>query len=156
MAGSIPAPATMAAKRGRGAPTKLTRARARRIADAVGIGTPLSAAGRYGGVTYQTYLNWYKKGEELAAAVERGEVEKLTAKDRLYLYFFDKIEEAKAEAAVVWANVLYQEAQRSPQWASWMLQNWYPEQYGNRTKVTGDEEDPVVIKVIKGIDPEKL
>jgi hypothetical protein len=129
-----------------GAPTKLTRPRARRIADAISIGTPLSAAARYGGVTYQTYLNWFKRGQALTEAIEAGEQPELDQVDKLYLYFFDKVEEAKAEAAVVWANVIYQEAQHSPQWAAWMLQNWYPEQFGNRTQLdltSGGEALPV-------------
>jgi hypothetical protein len=129
-----------------GAPTKLTRPRARRIADAIGIGTPLSAAARYGGVSYQTYLNWHKKGQALTDSIEAGEELELDAQDKLFLYFFDKVEEAKAEAAVVWANVIYQEAQHNPQWAAWMLQNWYPEQFGNRTQLdvtSGGEPLPV-------------
>lgn len=137
----------MAAKpRKLGAPTKLTKQRTALIADAISIGTPLGAAARYGSISYNTFVNWYNKGEILEEQVQKGDPLPYNRADKMYLYFFRQVEEAKAEAAVSWTTVINNEAQISPQWASWMLTKWYPEQFAERSHVdvtSGGETLPV-------------
>jgi hypothetical protein len=129
-----------------GAPTKLTKQRIELITDAVSIGTPLTAAARYGGISYNTFSNWYNNGEILEQQIQDGEPLPYNRRDKMYLHFFRQVEEAKAEAAVNWTTLLNNEAQMSPQWAAWMLTKWYPEQFADRSHVdvtSGGEALPV-------------
>lgn len=141
----------MAKSRKLGAPTKLTKQRTALIADAVSIGTPLTAAARYGGISYNTFMNWYTRGEVLEQQIQDGGAIPYDPKDRMYLYFFRQIEVAKSEAAVSWTTVLNNEAQINPQWASWMLTKWYPEQFADRSHldVTSAGEALPVTKIVE-------
>lgn len=110
-----------------GRPPKLTKKIQESVCGAIGIGTPLSAAAVYGGITYQTFTNWFNRGEKAKAVQDAG----LEVKDneKIYLAFFDNVQEARANAAVGWANTLNTAANTDPSFALRMLQIWYPETY---------------------------
>jgi hypothetical protein len=138
-----------------GAPTKLTKQRVELISDAISIGAPLTAAARYGQISYNTFVNWHKKGEMLEQQIQDGTPMPYNWRDKMLLYFYRQVEEAKAEAAINWVTVINDEAAVNPQWASWMLTKWFPEQFAERSHVdvtTGGEALPVSKIVEQALD----
>lgn len=120
-----------------GAKLKLTKTVAKNICDAIQIGTPVSAAAVYGGVSYRTFLYWMQMGGEeaqrLDELIEAGENDpQPDEKKAVYLQFFRKVGEAKAEAAATWSQTLSDAASKDPTWARYMLSKHYPEAYGDQ------------------------
>ena len=120
-----------------GRPTKLTLETQQRIVDAIRVGATYQLASQYGGITYNTFLAWMKKGE--------------SAKSGDYFEFFDAIKEAENNAMMEWL-ILINKAARDGSWqaAAWKLERRYPEMYGRtRHEVTGADGNELVIKVVR-------
>lgn len=132
-----------------GRPLKFSKRVVQTICEAVQIGTPLSTAAVYAGVTYRSFQYWMDKGREeaerLNALIEAGEEnpEPDAAKVE-YFQFFLKVEEAKANAVVGWTNTINTHAtdRQDPSWARYMLSKWAPELHGvetTRVELTGKD-----------------
>lgn len=83
-----------------GQPTKLNPETQRRICDAISAGNYYEAACAYGGVTYQTLLNWLSRGE--------------AARSGIYFDFFCAVKKAEADAEVAVVA----------QWRKQIPENW--------------------------------
>lgn len=110
-----------------GRPPKLTKKVSETICAAIGIGTPLSAAAVYGGISYPTFTLWVNRGEKAKMLQDEGL--EIPDTETEYLTFFNNVQEARANAAVGWANTLNTAANTDPSFALRMLQIWYPETY---------------------------
>lgn len=110
-----------------GRPPKLTKRVTETICNAIGIGTPLSAAAVYGGITYPTFTLWVNRGEKARILQDSGQ--EVPESELEYLTFFNNVQEAKANAGVTWANVLNTAANNDPNFAFRMLQVWFPDTY---------------------------
>lgn len=123
-------------------PTKLNPEVQRKIVQAISVGATYKLAAQYGGVTYNTFLNWMAKGE--------------TSKSGQLFEFFNAVKEAEGVAGVKWLAVI-DKASTNGQWqaAAWKLERRYPEDYG-RTRVehTGADGGPVPIRFVKENRPE--
>ena len=118
-------------------PSKLTKEVKDKLIYAILIGASYEMASNYAGITYNTFRNWIKRGEE--------------AKGGEYFKFLEEIKNAQARGAVKLLGNL-EEAIQNGTWqaAAWKLERRFPEIYG-RTKVdikhSNDEDNPVVTGV---------
>jgi hypothetical protein len=146
-----------------GRPLKLTKPVTERICDAISIGTPLTAAARYGGISYRTFLNWYQAGQTEFERLEEAEAQAKKADpdpdQKKYLQFFHQVEEAKANGMISWANVLNNAARVDPKWAAYMLEKWDSQTYGQqaqRLEVTGKGGGPIQTEDVGLTDEERI
>ena len=99
-----------------GRPSKLTPKTQERIIGAIRVGATYALAAQYGGVAYNTFNEWMKKGE----AAKRG----------AYREFYDAIKSAEGDAAVKWLALIDKAAAETWQAAAWKLERRYPGDYG--------------------------
>jgi hypothetical protein len=138
------------AKKKPGQPLKLNKQIIKKVSEAVSIGTPMTAAAIYGGIAYQSHLNYYGAGEAESARLADDPAATPDPTKRLFVEYFDAINQAKADAAVTWSSVLNNAANVDPRWAFEMLRKWYPETYGEPTKkmeITGADGEPLLVKL---------
>lgn len=126
--------------RGRGRTPKIhDPALRKRILDALRTGSTYAHACLYGGIAFNTFNEWMKKGE--------------AARSGVYRDFYDEVKKAEGDAVVKWLAIIDQAAVRDGQWqaAAWKLERRYPSEYGRRlvqTEVTGRDGGPVEIRAV--------
>lgn len=115
-------------------PTKLTPDTQQRITQAIQLGATYELAALYGGVTYATFYNWMKAGEE--------------AKSGALFDFFNAVKAAEGKAAVQWLAKI-EAAANDGAWqaAAWKLERRYPNEYGRTVQEqqhTGKDGAPII------------
>lgn len=106
--------------------TKLTPEVQARIVDAIGQGATYELAAQYGGVTYQTVLNWLERGERDGKGP--------------FFEFLEAVKLAEGKAAVKWLALIDKAARgtedRPGQWqaAAWKMERRYPHSYGKQVQ----------------------
>lgn len=115
-----------------GRPTKLTPECQERVVEALKLGATFELAAQYGGIAYNTFNVWRKRG-----AAELGRVEQQKGRARVrtseqpFVEFYEATKRAEAEAAVTWLERIEQAAQDGVwQAAAWKLERRYPQAYG--------------------------
>lgn len=103
-------------------PTKLNPTTQERICQAIRVGATYQLAAQYGGVTYKTFNEWMKAGED--------------AQKGIYREFCEAVKKAEADAAMRWLALIDQAATMQWQAAAWKLERRYPEDYGRQVKDT--------------------
>lgn len=122
-----------APKAERGRPTKFTEGTRKKILNGIAMGATYELAAQYGGVAYNTFNEWMKKGE----AEEDGE----------YRDFYEAIKQAEGKAAVGWlAKIEKAASDGSWQAAAWKIERRYPKEYG-RTVQEQEHSGELKIKV---------
>ena len=101
-------------------PTKLTAAVQRRIVTAIKQGATYELAASYGGVAYNTFNEWMKRGQEET----EGE----------FTEFHEAIKKAEGDAAVKWLRVIEKAGRESWQAMAWKLERRYPRDYGRQVQ----------------------
>jgi hypothetical protein len=114
-------------------PTKLTPESKDRIVQAIKLGATYEHAAAYGGVAYNTFNEWIKKGKD--------------AKSGIYVEFHEAIKEAEGVGLVGWLQKI-EDAANDGQWqaAAWKAERRYPEIYGRQSvnvKHSGDTQTTV-------------
>jgi hypothetical protein len=123
----------MAAKRGRGRPTKLTPELIERVARVVRVGNYLDTAARYCGISKGDFYNWLKRGH----AQKRG----------IYRDFLNALEEAQAAADVRDHAYIAEAAKKDWRAAAEHLRLRNQARYGSRRlEVSGPEGKPVQVE----------
>jgi transposase len=116
-----------------GRPTKLTENTKKVIVKAISLGGTFRAAANAGGVAYNTFNEWMKKGE--------------TAKSGKFAEFYDDIKRSIGLRQARWLAQI-EEAAQNGNWqaAAWKLERTEPENFG-RTRIehTGADGGPIVI-----------
>jgi len=118
-----------------GRPSKLTPKTQERIIGAIRVGATYALAAQYGGVAYNTFNEWMKKGE----AANRG----------AYREFYDAIKSAEGDAAVKWLALIDKAAAETWQAAAWKLERRYPSDYG-RTVQSVEHSGEMLISLTWG------
>lgn len=92
-----------------------------RICEALRLGLPYKQAAHYGGVTYQTLLNWKRRAEE---------------GDSGFVAFVAAMHKAEAEGAIALMLLIRAAAEQPRNWraAAWILERRWPEYYGRPYK----------------------
>lgn len=112
---------TAARKAGRPVKTHVHPHIEARICEALRLGMPYKLAAQYGGVTYQTLLNWKKRAEE---------------GDSGFVAFVMAMERAEAEAMLALLTLIRAAAENPKHWraAAWILERRWPETWGRPYK----------------------
>lgn len=119
-----------------GRPSKLTPETQTRIVQAIRVGATYELAAQFGGIAYNTFNEWMKKGED--------------AKAGRYRDFYEAVKEAEGDAAIKWLAVIDKAAADSWQAAAWKLERRYPNEYGRRVvdqNVKLDTEDVLIVNL---------
>jgi len=130
-------------------PTKLTPDVQERICQAIQLGATYELAAQYGGVHYQTFLDWMEKG--------RADVAK-----QPYLAFYEAIKLCEGKAVAGWlAKIEKAASEGSWQAAAWKLERRYPKEYGRTVQEhQGQGKDGAVEAEVKldfsGLTTEQL
>jgi hypothetical protein len=118
-----------------GRPTKLTKKVRDKVVQALEIGATLEIAALSAGITYQTFNNWRKAGEGIAErlmADSRLKKQDLAPQDKQLFQFFEAVEKAIADSAMLFLAPIFAAAVNDPRWAAWMLERRFPYDYGVR------------------------
>lgn len=131
-----------------GRPTKLTPAIQRRIAKAIRLGLTYALAAEYGGISYFTFNNWMKAGEE---------VDTETDPDNPYLQFLQAVKKSEADLAVEIMTEIKAASKDPKHWqaGAWILERRWPEMYGRqRIEHSGPDGGPIPVKAYEVFSPD--
>lgn len=105
-----------------------------RICEALRLCMPYKLAAHYGGVTYQTLLNWRKRAEE---------------GDSGFISFVQAMNKAEAEGAISLLLLIRAAAENPKHWraAAWILERRWPEYYGRHRATSMPVSGPVTIRM---------
>lgn len=92
----------------------------KRIVTAIKQGATYELAAQYGGVAYNTFNEWMKRGQEET----EGE----------FTEFHEAIKSAEGQAAVKWLRVIEKAGRESWQAMAWKLERRYPHDYGRQVQ----------------------
>lgn len=118
-----------------GRPSKLTPETQARIVQAIEVGATYELAAQFGGVCYDTFNNWMRRGEAEQARRDNPRVQegtKVWDDEQPYLQFFEAVKSAEGKAAIKWLALIDKAASDSWQAAAWKLERRYPETFGRR------------------------
>jgi hypothetical protein len=138
-------------------PTKLTAETQAKIERAIRMGATYELAAKFGGVSYNTFNEWRKRGEAELERRDNPRVKEGTEQwiqEQPFLEFYETIQKAEGDAAVGWLAKIEKSANDgSWQAAAWKLERRYPENYNrNRTEHTGEGGGAIIIKTGMNLD----
>lgn len=122
------------AKSNAGRKTKLNDARLKKVVDGITAGLPYDTACALAGITYQTFLNWMRAGEE--------------AESGKFFEFFEEVKKAEAIAESVHIKNI-KDAGKNGVWQAdaWLLERRYPQKWGKKEQIkqeiTGESGGPI-------------
>src|SRR3972149_2762024 len=122
-------------------PTKLTEDTQTRIVQAITMGATYELAAQYGGVAYNTFNEWLKKGNN-------GNGDGTNTKR--YQEFYEAVKKAEGNAVVGWLAKI-EKAANEGNWqaAAWKLEPRYPQDYGRRViEAQGKDGGAIPIAVV--------
>lgn len=106
-----------------GRPTKLTDELCEAICKDVKEGNTLTFSVQRQGITYQTFLNWMKKGKE--SKTQSGK----------FFDFFEAIKKAQEEGKNTLVKAIKKAGSKNWQANAWLLERMYPDEFGRRQAV---------------------
>lgn len=118
-------------------PTKLDAATTEKLVQAIRVGATYQLACKYAGITYQTFLNWMKRGEDQQSGAWRD--------------FYDAMTHAEGQAAITWLAVIEKAAAKDYRAAAWKLERRYPHEYGRTVQETEHSGD-ITIRFVDADD----
>lgn len=119
-------------------PTKLTPELQQRIEQALRIGSTYELAAQYGGISYNCFNEWRKRGLEELMRVEDNSRASIRAEELPFVEFYEATQKAESEGAMGWLAKI-EKAANDGNWqaAAWKLERRYPKDYG-RTVVSNE------------------
>ncbi len=125
-------------------PTKLTPETQEIIVKAVSLGATYEASANAAGISYDSFNNWMKRGEEELQRRESPRVKKDTNQwnnEQPFVEFFKAIKKAQGDRQARWLSQIEQAAQNGNwQAAAWKLERTEPENFGrHRVEITGKD-----------------
>lgn len=147
----VPERTTRPNAHGVGRPTKLTHALLEDAVQLVEAGNYLNTAAGALGISYDTWRNWMERGEKEAKLwneiVEAGGDPTEVIWDTLYIQFFVAISRAEHMAIASVVTLLKRHALTDARAAVEFLQRRDRANWSKETRITGDENAPLVVKV---------
>lgn len=118
-----------------GAPSKLTNDSKLKVLAGIQRGATYELASAYAGISYSTFRNWMRKGEEQDEQ-ENGDE---------FLDFYRAVKNAEGVAAMLWLDKIDKAADGGYwQAAAWKLERRYPQQYGKTVQeIQGKDGAPI-------------
>lgn len=120
-----------------GRPTKFTPDTQNKLVQAIQMGATYEHAAAYAGISYNTFNEWMKKGED--------------AKSGEFLEFSEAIKEAEGRAVIGWLAKI-EKAANDGTWqaAAWKLERRYPSVYGKTVQEhTGKDGQAIRIEIVE-------
>ena len=115
---------------------------------------PMCRIAMFSGITYRTFRNWMKKGEELQQQIEDGKINKsdLDTNDKRRLELFLKVEEASLirEEGYMETLVKYADSKKDIGTYKWLLKlqnEAYRDVEGEESDTGGKSNDVVVVNI---------
>lgn len=117
-------------------PTKLTPETQQNIVQALRIGATYELAAQYGGISYNCFNEWRKRGEAEIERRDSGNVKpgtKQWEQEQPFVEFYDAVQKAEAQAVVGWLAKI-EAAANDGAWqaAAWKLERRYTREYGRQ------------------------
>ena len=109
-----------------GRPPKYTPEVAQRIVDAIAAGNFLETAAAYGGISYECFNQWIRRGERET--------------DGIYCGFLQDVHEAKAKAEVTLVATIKKASTNDWKAAGWLLTSRYPERWSETQRIKVEVE----------------
>jgi transposase len=127
-----------------GRPPKYTPEVTQRIVNAIAAGNFLETAAAYGGISYECFNQWIRRGERET--------------DGIYFQFLQDVHEAKAKAEVTLVATIKRASTKDWKAAGWMLSRRYPERWSEtqRIKVEVEKELSQTLDVLKSKLPTEI
>jgi hypothetical protein len=130
-----------------GRPTKLTPKTQERICQALRVGATYELAAQYGGISYEAFNLWRRRGEaELERAEKARKNTAIRESEAPYVQFLQATKDAESDAAIKWLAMIDKAAAETWQAAAWKLERRYPKSYG-RTVVDQNNTGDMRIRV---------
>lgn len=128
-------------------PTKLNTEVHEAVCKALRAGNNRPASCAFGGITYQTMLNWSKRAQASIQALQGGE--SIDDSELPFVEFLEGVQKAEGQAEVG-AVAIIQKAAREGidgQWqaAAWWLERKFPDRWGRRERI--DRREPIGEKI---------
>lgn len=124
-------------------PTKLNAEVQEAVCKALRAGNNRPAACAFGGITYQTLLNWSKRAEASLKLLEDGET--IEDSEIPFVEFLEGVQKAEGLAQVEAVAVIQKAAREGVDgtWtaAAWWLERKFPDQWGRRERT--DRREPI-------------
>lgn len=145
-------------------PTKLTPDVQARIEQALRIGSTYELAAQYGGIGYDCFNEYRKRGKAELDRVQENPKASIRAEELPFVQFYEATQKAESEGAMGWLAKI-EKAANDGNWqaAAWKLERRYPKDYG-RTVVSNEHtganggaiktENTIIIKT--GMDLDEL
>jgi transposase len=137
-----------------GRPTKLTPETQARVCDALRLGATYELAAQYGGIAYNTFNEWRKRGEsELDRMAKARKNTDARPSECPFVEFYEATKDAESTAAIGWLAKIEKAASDGAwQAAAWKLERRYPNDYG-RTVVQTEHSGPGGSSIPLKLDP---
>jgi hypothetical protein len=130
-------------------PTKLTPKTQERICQALRVGATYELAAQYGGISYDAFNIWRKRGESELERIDKARKHtEVRESEAPYVEFFKTTKEAESDAAIKWLAMIDKAAADTWQAAAWKLERRYPQSYG-RTVVDQNNDGEVRLRIIR-------
>jgi hypothetical protein len=139
-------------------PTKLSPDTQERIEHALQLGATFELAAQYGGIAYNTFNEWRKRGEAELARRDNPRVKPGTKRweaEQPFVEFYEATKKAEALAAIGWLAKI-EKAANDGNWqaAAWKLERRYPERYGRKALDLTSGGEALTIRIEHGGDDE--
>lgn len=108
---------------------KLTDTAIEKFCDAISIGAAIKNACAYANISVSTYYSWIHRGEAALERLEKDNDIELEDDEKLYLKFYNSVEQAQSNAAITWLQVVNEAASTEPGYALRMLKIRFPGDY---------------------------
>lgn len=130
-----------------GRKTSLTPEVHKSIVQAVSLGSTYELAAQAGGVAYNTFFEWMRRGERISKQSAVSE------KDKPFLAFYEDIKRVEGEAVKRWLAHI-EAAANDGQWqaAAWKLERRYPQSYSRVDKLQHTGKDGRDLKIVVEFD----
>lgn len=140
-----------------GRPTDLTPETHKIITSAIAYGGTYEASAHAGGVSYDTFNNWMKRGEAELVRRDNPRVKEDTQQwqtEQRFVEFFKAIKKAKGDRQIRWLEQI-EKAATGGAWqaAAWKLERTEPENFG-RQKIDIEHSGEVKIKGYAKVSPD--
>ena len=141
-----------------GRPTKLTEETQTKIVQGIKLGATYELAAQYGGISYNTFNEWMKRGDAEIKRRSGPNVKENTTKwdtEEPFVEFYEAIKETEGEAAILWLAKIEKAATDNWQAAAWKLERRYPNNYGRQVQdVYHTHKNPVPVTLVEVNRPE--
>lgn len=135
-----------------GQPSKISKARIKRVSDAIRRGNTIVNSAVLGGISHQTHATWILRGAACKKMQEEGQT--LSATERLYAEYLDEVNAAKADYEQKLISRIEEAGKLPQQWqaSAWLLERKNPKDWGRKDKMDVEHSGSITIDMRLSFD----